>query len=405
MKRPLCNTPPPIAFVLLLSVLALLPGPALAATGLAGGQPAAVTYPLAGTTGISVFATDRAGGLVERRWNGTSWNWVRHGAPAGHSILSPPTAVAWNDGANLRFNLFFLVEDGVLAERRFNGAHWRWVVHGAPPGAPPGARLLSSPTMIQWISPEALPRFNVFAVGSDHRLYERWFNGGSWFWAYHDPPAGPGLVSGETPAISAWQLDSSVIAISILLRRGDGSVIERYYVEGIGWRWRVLGTPPGSRVNRALAIASWRRADGNRELLGLGGGPDQNMYQLTGVREPSGETAWSWQNAGPPPGGNLRTAPTVVAWRGPTADRWSAFANGFGRIVELWSDGALHWSDRGIPPGGPLTNSRPGLVAWRQGTKQRLDLFTIGALAPPGRLINYSFDGSGWRWIDHGLSP
>lgn len=406
MKRPLYAKPLLLASGLLFLGLVLLPWPAAGAIGLAGDQPAVVTYPLGGATGISVFARDRSSHLVQRRWNGTSWSWFRHGAPAGHFLITGPAATAWNDGTNLRFNLFVLLEDGILAERLFDGSRWRWFLHGTPPGAPPGVRLQSAPAMIQWISPEGFLRFNVFAVGSDHRLYERWFNGGGWFWAYHDLPAGPGLVSGETPAITAWQLDSSVIAISVLLRRGDGSVLERYYVEGIGWRWRVLGTPPGSRVNRALAIASWPRADGNRELLGLGGGPDQNMYLLKGVREPSGDTAWSWQTAGPPPGGEITSAPVLVAWRGRTADRWNAFAIGHrGRLVELWSDGILHWSDSGIPPGGPLANARPGLVAWRQGTRQRLDLFAIGALGTAGHLINYSFDGSGWRWIDHGLSP
>jgi hypothetical protein len=386
------------------AVLPFLPPPLNAATSLAAARPAVVTYPLGSSSGLSVFVVDTNGRVAQRIWNGARWKWQSLGSPGGAPIRTAPCVVGWNDGTGLRFNEFALRADGSLVERWYFWSRWQdWVLHGRPPAAAVGTVLESPPALVQWLSAEGAPRLNLFVVGSDQQLYERWYYG-PWSWAYHGRPPGAGLVSTDTPAADVWRFDDGSLTISFFLRRMDGSVIERVWSTSQPfWRWGVSASPPGARASQPLAMTSWRRADGARELLVLVPGADKHLYLLNVVRKPSGQANWTWTDAGQPPKGVLRFAPTVTAWKGNT-NRWNAFMRGFnGRLVELWKDAAgLHWSDKGRPPGGSLALAAPSVVARKSGKRQLLDVFAVGG---DGRLTGYSFDGSAWKWVDHGLPP
>jgi len=81
-------------------------------------------------------------------------------------LTSPPSAVAW--GPN-RLDIFAKGTDHALWHRWWNGSSWGgWESLGGV--------LISPPTAVSWGS----NRLDIFGIGTDNAVWHRWWNGSSW---------------------------------------------------------------------------------------------------------------------------------------------------------------------------------------------------------------------------------
>jgi len=314
-----------------------------------------------------------------------AWRCDRAGLPGDHVSYLPSvtssgpgrTNIFWTDGA-LRTNT---VRNGFPP--------------GGEPGTPPGVTLSSTPSAVSW----GPGRDDVFARGSDNRLWHAWGNAVTvdrW-----DNPAGVSDMRSEPAAISWAPNRLDVFSINAV-----GSLQHTWW-DGGGWYTEDKGHPPNvGLINKPSPVAQgvdainvfavgsdgrlwhkgwfgyWTDWEAAPNVAGVNGTPS-TVSQGPGLVD----TFWwnsangishisrsfgSWsavQNFNPGPnGGTVISSPTAVSW-------------GLGRLDVFWrmSDNNLThlignggvWSwDNAIPLSGDVLTS-PAAVTWANG---RLDV-------------------------------
>ncbi len=84
----------------------------------------------------------------------------------GGILISPPSAVAW---VSNRLDIFALGSDHALWHKWWDGANWGgWESLGGV--------YVSAPSVVSW-SPN---RLDIFALGQDHGLWHKWWDGANW---------------------------------------------------------------------------------------------------------------------------------------------------------------------------------------------------------------------------------
>lgn len=175
---------------------------------------------------INVFVKGADGRLWEKWFDGHGWvgTWNNLG---GDRVNSSMSAISWGNG---HVDLFQTASDGTIWHRYYlpdaNG--WRgW--EGL--GRPNGPYIASPPAVVT----SAYGRINIFAKGSDGRLWEKWFDGTSWNSPWNNV-TGSSVTS--TPAAVSWGNGH----IDLFETTGDGTVRHMYYLpDATGWRgWEYL---------------------------------------------------------------------------------------------------------------------------------------------------------------------
>lgn len=351
---------------------------------------------------IGVFVRSTTGRLVARRWGGTSWNWVDHGLPPKTSLACAPAVVAWRSGSSLTGSLLQISvmacgADGTLVERRFNGYSWVWVRHEAPKGA----AVKSPGAVVQWKDGGGLNRLSFFFVGTDGNLHERFLNGSSWGWTNHATRVSS-FQQDEAPAVVTWEPGRS--PLSVFLRDDIGDLTERRLTGG-NWEWKHYPLFVGAwelslPLNSASAALAWRPPSASVRLQVFAVGADDHLLEFWGD-----DKSLELKDHGLSPSPTPWLGFAAAAWgSGSMSIRMSLFGRDTdGSLINRWFDGATwHWSDHGKPASTSLGKAAPTIITWKAGAVTRLNLFAVGL---DGSLVEYWWNGQQWSWTEHKFPP
>jgi hypothetical protein len=249
----------------------------------------------------------------------------------GGTVVSPPATVSWGPD---RLDVFALGTDHALWHRWWDGANWGgWESLGGV--------LTSPPEAVSW-GPD---RLDVFALGTDHALWHRWWDGANWGgWETLE-----GVLTRRPQAVS-WAPDRlDVFGVGM-----DNAVWHTWW-DGTAWgKWESL---QGSVFSEVMAV-SW--GPDRVDLFALG--TDNAVWHLWWDG-----TGWgTWESLR----GSLFSEPRALA-RQP--DRLDVFAVGGDNAVwRQWWDGS-QW--RGWEPLGGSVFLPPSVASW---SPNRLDVFAVG---------------------------
>jgi len=301
----------------------------------------------------------------------------------GSTAFVPPLAAAsWGPG---RVDAFGLCVDGSVGQRWWDGS-WHNSNLGRPPASVGGGAFRSTLGAGSWGS----NRYDVFGVGMNGHVIQLWWNG-SWHWS--DLGAPPSSVGGgilaDRLAVASWGTNRLDV-----FGLGVNGHISQLWWNG-SWHWSDLGSPPagvggGAFLGSPLTAASW--GSGRYDVFGVGANGHVIQRWWDG--------SWHWADLGAPPatvGGGGLYGPLAAASWGP--NRIDVFGRGRnGNVVQLWWNGSWHWSDLGVPPptvgGGAIRGS---LTATSWGTN-RYDVFAVG---DNGHVVQLWWNGA-WHWSDLG---
>jgi hypothetical protein len=202
-------------------------------------------------------------------------------------------------------------------------------------------------------------RLDVFAWGSDRRLWHKWYDGGAW---------------------SSWQnlggeLTSDPTAVSwgdgridVFAKGGSDQLVHKWFTRSDGWSgWQDLG----GTLTSAPDVASW--GSGRLDVFARGGS-NQLVHKWY-----SNSTWYAWEHLG----GTLTSSPSAVSRMSGVID---VFARGGGNQLVQRSYANSSWTDW-AHRGGTLTSS-PDAASWGS---QRVDVFARGG---SDELVSLTFSGS-----------
>jgi hypothetical protein len=103
------------------------------------GSPSVTTYRDGNTQFIHAFMRGGNGRLYVNFWNGSVWQWADQGTPSGtiihgHAHSSEPRATTCELGGVRHLHVFVLGDDRRLHVNWWNGSGWQWVDLGRPAG-------------------------------------------------------------------------------------------------------------------------------------------------------------------------------------------------------------------------------------------------------------------------------
>lgn len=302
---------------------------------------------------VNLFVRGLDGKLWERYWNGATWTWV----DTGKYVAGDPVAVVRGDvedtGADdLRINLFVRGADGQLWERYWNGSTWTWVDTGKAVSADPVVITRGSTG-----SPDGAGiRINLFVRGADGKLWERYWNGAAWTWV----DTGKG-VRGRVEAIVRGNRRSVAggdVRINLFAEGTDGKLWERYW-DGSNWAWIDTGKPAVGapivvvRGNMDTTDASAVRINLFVPVLethSSGGTTPHRHFDIRLWERYWNGAAWTWVDTGK----DIRSRPFAIA-RGDTDDvaaddiRINMWVAGDDEKLweRYWNGAAWTWVDTG----------------------------------------------------------
>ena len=273
----------------------------------------------------------------------------------GGVVTSPPRAVSWGPD---RLDLFALGQDHGLWHRWWDGANWGgWESLGGALTSPPDA--------VSW-GPN---RLDIFGLGQDHGLWHRWWDGTNWGgWE------SLGGVLTSAPVATAWAENR----LDIFGVGQDHGLWHRWW-DGTNWGgWESLGgvltSPP--------AVVSW----GPNRLDIFAIGTDNAVWHKWW----DGQSWGGWESLG----GSLFSRLCAVSW---DENRLDIFAVGNDNAVwHKWWDGQSWGGWESL--GGSLF-SDVSAVCW---APNRIDLFAVGN---DNAVWHKWWDGQSWvGWESRGGS-
>jgi hypothetical protein len=171
-------------------------------------------------------------------------------------------------------------------------------------GQPPSGSVVGDPTIASW----GPGRLDVFARGSDDRLWQTYSEDGGATWIPWLKPFGDDNVLRSGPEAST----RGPGRLNVYHVGTDGSIYERFYEAADGWNggWLNQGAPPGGISGDANGRDATATSWGDSERIDLfARGADDNLWQKTWDG-----TRWSDWTQPPSPGGRLRSAPDAASW-------------------------------------------------------------------------------------------
>jgi hypothetical protein len=337
---------------------------------------------------IFAFARGDNGHLVLNHFDGTSWQWIDHGLPAGATSIGRPQAITYVDASgNRRIYVFARNNSNRLVLRYFNGFQWQWVSQGGP-------ALGNSLSVITYVDSSGNRRIYAFSTESDqHHLVTNYWNGSTWQWA--DQGTWPGTTVSVTDAIT--YLDDNGqrrIDVFCISSASQGAPLLANSWDGSSWNWVNHG---GSQVGDASAV-TYVDSSGNRRVYVFA---DRNNTLY--ARQWDG-FSWQWANLGIPAGQQNSIFYTVsaITYQDTAGNRrlyaFTEFSNDL--FAKHWNGFSWSWANQGLPAGltGIQSPSALTFVDARGGT-QRIYVFAMGS---NGHLVMNYWNGATWQWYDNG---
>ncbi len=293
-------------------------------------------------------------------------------------------------GASVRMSVFVRGSDGKLWERQWNGSAWAW--------SDTGQQVLGRTVVLSHGNTASTVGLDVrtylFVQGANRRLQQRYWNGAAWGWS--DTGL---LVDGEPVVIARGNLgavDSTGIRIHLFVRGADGKLWERQW-NGSTWSWSDTGrTVAGDPVVVVYGDKEDVGADDVRIHLFVRGA-DGRLWE----RHWNG-TAWNWIDAGQ----EVADDPVVIALGSlgssdSTRIRMNLFVKGKdGKLWErAWNGTIWRWIDHGRGIVGRPAVLVHGNTASVSSSGVRIYLFVRGS---DGKLWQRYWNGSSWSWSDTG---
>lgn len=243
-----------------------VPLPQLA--GGVNGEPSIVSWE-AGRIDVFVRGAD------DKLWQSTRFDifgvfqpWIR---PVGTDgvLASSPAASVRGPG---RLDVFVLGTDGQIYQRFWAGNSWNsgWIAQGEPAGA---TGLVGDPAPV-WSAPIAAERLDLFARGSDDKLWWKFWNGSAWSeWAR---PVGQVGTLASSPDATRFT-DGSGDFIALFVRGTDGGLYGIDFRPAGPGNWVRLGGPSDVIVDSpgATFIAN------TLQIFGRSPGNLVHQYSLT----------------------------------------------------------------------------------------------------------------------------
>ncbi len=240
-------------------------------------------------------------------------------------------------------------------------------------------------------------RLDIFGLGTDNRMYHKWYNG-SWGpshsgWEPHGAP--PGGVFNSLPAV----VSTGPNLLDIFCVGTANQMYHQWYNGSWGpsqTSWEPHGAPPGGPFNSLPAVVS--TGPNLLDIFGMGTANQMYHQWYNGNWGPS-QTGWEFHNEA---GGGFKSPPAVVS-TGP--NRLDIFCVGTdNQMYHQWYNGSwgpsqTGWEPHGAPPGGAF-NSPPAVVSTGP---NRLDIFCVGT---DNQMYHQWYNGS-WgpsqtSWEPHG---
>lgn len=298
--------------------------------------------------------------LLECFYSAGAWRLGNQGGPEGFPRFRPRIAAI--DG-----RVFLTgIENGRLYEL---GPYppAAWLDHGT--GAGDDQLLLSSEAAV--VSPSGY--VGLFVQGKSGRIYERYLDGGSWFWTDHGELPGKVMPNHEFSVVAT---DSGYVGM--FAEGADGNLFERYFDNG--WHWLERGALPARAKGGLTAVG--RPATVVRVFRSRFRG---------GLYEAIADSNWHWIDHGQPPQApltdfDISSVATPSGYVG-------VFLIGLDRhLHERYLDqGRWYWTDHGALPNGSHPIAGPSAVAGPSGQ------VTVVLMDVLGQLHERYYD-CGWHW-------
>jgi hypothetical protein len=189
-----------------------------------------------GSVRINLFIAGANGHLMERFWDGSQWSWEDHGGSVdGSPIMIGRGNFDSTATHDIRINVFVRGTNGQLMERYWNGSDWVW-------GDDKGGDITNAP--LQWIGhgnfcsvDERQIRIRIFAHGTNNHLIEYHWDPNTPRWEVVDH--GGDITSDLlTPLLRGDRTDpaASAVAINMFAVGTNGKLHERFW-NGSQWIW------------------------------------------------------------------------------------------------------------------------------------------------------------------------
>ena len=325
------------------------------------GEPQALTYQSStGTQILSSFAVGEDNNLWNLYWGGSSWSWLNVGHPAGVTLSTFTSAVAYEEATNApgnniydspRIDVLALGAVGSseqLYRASWNGSSWSWAAQGGTPA------VCSTPSVITYRQNTTnTQHVYAFYMGCDGHMH-LYYTTDSVNWTTGDLGAAPGPTVGSPSAIAFHE--GFGIGIYSFILGSNGHLYVMYWNDayGGGWHWADQGTPagvtltPGTYNNNVVSATTFREAGLQQHYI-FAHGTNGHLYDNRW-----NGTAWSWEDRGMPAspvGGGIQALSYMEPGTTSVTHRIKTFVNGTDNhlYTNTW-DGALwSWTDQAAP--------------------------------------------------------
>lgn len=134
-----------------------------------------------GTRRIHNFANSNIGqdGLVENRFDGSSWQWIGHPVPSDKYGPAFPNAITYEENGTQRIYVFSIAGNGHrFVTRYFNGTTWDWAL--LPTDSFLRMEKFAAFTYVDELGSRRIELFGMDDPGTFNGLVRTWWDGSAW---------------------------------------------------------------------------------------------------------------------------------------------------------------------------------------------------------------------------------
>lgn len=173
----------------------------------------------------------------------------------------------------------------------------------------------------------------TYVIGSDGKVWSRWWNGSVWQWTNHGSPSG-----GVAEGVGVTVIGSGTRPF-VFVKGNDGNLWSLSWTNST-WVWYNHGKPGGLSISQGMGATC---ANTCGDPFAFVKAADGNMWTMSWQR-----TYWKWTNHGTPSGVGIRTAVGAIAINDNNQNDF--FVGSDGNLwVRYWSGSAWGWTNMGQP--------------------------------------------------------